>query len=100
MNSGSYFTNLMSTSSFYSTSCGDDDAQPSQNYDDLSDTQPHDEVAIQKDGPTARKEKKRRRNCVSRASQKIHVKSISFLKHCFQYNQSLFYGPCIYHTMQ
>jgi hypothetical protein len=72
MNSGSYFTNLMSTSSFYSTSCGDDDAQPSQNYDDLSDTQPHDEVAIQKDGPTARKEKKLCEPSIPKNTCQIH----------------------------
>jgi hypothetical protein len=62
MNSGSYFTNLMSTGSIYSTGCGDDHGQPSQNSDDLHDTQPHDGAAIPKDGPTARKEKKRSRN--------------------------------------
>jgi hypothetical protein len=60
MNSRSYFTNLMSSSSFYST--GNDDGQPSQKSDDLRDTQPHDEVAIPMDGPTAGKEKKRSRD--------------------------------------
>jgi hypothetical protein len=59
MNSGSYFTNLMPTNSIYSTGCGDDDGQPSQNYDELDDTQPHDELAVQKVGPAAGKEKKR-----------------------------------------
>jgi hypothetical protein len=61
MNSESYFTNLMSNSSFHSTGCGDDDGQPSQNSDDHRDTQPH-EAAIPKDAPTAGKEKKRSRN--------------------------------------
>jgi hypothetical protein len=59
MNSGSYFTNLMSTGSIYSTGCGDVDGQPSQNYDDLDDTQPHDKPAVQKDGLATGKEKKR-----------------------------------------
>jgi hypothetical protein len=61
MNSGSYFTNLMSNSSFYSTGCGDDDGQPSQNSENLRDTQPH-EAAIPKDGPIVEKEKKRSTN--------------------------------------
>jgi hypothetical protein len=56
--SGSYFTNLMSTG-FYSMDCGDDDGQPSQNYDELDDTQPHGEPTVQKDGPATEKEKKR-----------------------------------------
>jgi hypothetical protein len=62
MNSGSYFTNLMSTGSIYSTGCGDVDGQPSQNYDDLDDTQPHDEPAVEKDSLATGKEKKRSRN--------------------------------------
>jgi hypothetical protein len=62
MNSGSYFINLISNGSIYSMGCGDDDGQPSKNYDDLDDTQPHDEPAVQKDGPAAEKEKKRTRN--------------------------------------
>jgi hypothetical protein len=46
MNSGSYFSNLMTTGFSY----------------ELDDTQPHDEPAVQKYGPTAEKEKKRTRN--------------------------------------
>jgi hypothetical protein len=62
MNSGSYFSNLMSTGFNYSMGCGGDDGQESQNAFELDDTQPHDEPTIQKDGPAAGTEKKRSRN--------------------------------------
>jgi hypothetical protein len=46
MNSGSYFSNLMTNGLSY----------------ELDDTQPHDVSAVEKDGPAARKVKKRSRN--------------------------------------